>query len=400
LVKPPVEKPAKPAGHRFWNTQPVPKTGEIINEDGPIEADKPLDEIRKEPYTLPADFEWFLVDLTDEQQRTETYKLLSENYVEADDASFRFDYTAEFLRWALQPPGWKKDWHLGIRVVKNKKMVAFISGVPAKMMVNKNALTVVEINFLCIHKKLRSKRLAPLLIKEITRRVNLHGIFQAVYTAGILIPRPVTTARYYHRSIQVKKLIEIGFAGLPRDMTMSQMVKQVKLPAKPLLPGLVPMRDEHVGQVTALLDEYLSKFAFAPHLSEEEVRHYLLPLEKVVYSWVVEEEGKVTDFISFYSLPSSVTNHPTHSHIYASYLYYYVPKGLGEDKKRLTALVTDALICAKNEKFDVMNCLALGENETFLDELLFGAGNGSLHYYLFNYRARDLNPDELALVML
>jgi hypothetical protein len=32
---------------------------------------------------------------------------------------------------------------------------------------------MVEINFLCVHKRLRSKRLAPVLIKEITRRVNL-----------------------------------------------------------------------------------------------------------------------------------------------------------------------------------------------------------------------------------
>jgi len=37
---------------------------------------------------------------------------------------------------------------------------------------------MVEINFLCVHKKLRSKRLAPVLIKEITRRVNLKGIWQ------------------------------------------------------------------------------------------------------------------------------------------------------------------------------------------------------------------------------
>ena len=29
-----------------------------------------------------------------------------------------------------------------------------------------------EINFLCVHKTLRAKRLAPVLIKEVTRRVN------------------------------------------------------------------------------------------------------------------------------------------------------------------------------------------------------------------------------------
>ena len=54
---------------------------------------------------------------------------------------------------------------------------------------------MVEINFLCVHKKLRSKRVAPVLIKEITRRVNLEGIFQAVYTAGVVLPKPIAVCR-------------------------------------------------------------------------------------------------------------------------------------------------------------------------------------------------------------
>lgn len=54
---------------------------------------------------------------------------------------------------------------------------------------------MVEINFLCVHKKLRLKRMAPVLIKEITRRVNLEGIFQAVYTAGVVLPGIVSKCR-------------------------------------------------------------------------------------------------------------------------------------------------------------------------------------------------------------
>ena len=55
---------------------------------------------------------------------------------------------------------------------------------------------MVEINFLCVHKKLRAKRVAPVLIREITRRVNQEGIFQAVYTAGVVLPKPVGTCRW------------------------------------------------------------------------------------------------------------------------------------------------------------------------------------------------------------
>jgi hypothetical protein len=57
-------------------------------------------------------------------------------------------------------------------------------------------MPMVEINFLCVHKKLRAKRLGPVLIKEVTRRVNLTGVWQAVYTAGALLPKPVSKNRY------------------------------------------------------------------------------------------------------------------------------------------------------------------------------------------------------------
>jgi hypothetical protein len=51
----------------------------------------------------------------------------------------RFNYSPEFLQWALQPPGYQRDWHVGIRVKSNTgapgKLVAFISGIPASIRV-------------------------------------------------------------------------------------------------------------------------------------------------------------------------------------------------------------------------------------------------------------------------
>jgi glycylpeptide N-tetradecanoyltransferase len=91
--------------------------------------------------------------------------------------------------------GWLKEWHCGVRATKTNKMVGFISAIPASIRIYNKTHHLVEINFLCVHKKLRSKRLAPVLIKEITRRVNCKGIFQAVYTAGVVLPKPVGTCR-------------------------------------------------------------------------------------------------------------------------------------------------------------------------------------------------------------
>lgn len=36
---------------------------------------------------------------------------------------------------ALKPPGYYKEWHIGVRVSSNKKLVAFISGVPMSLRV-------------------------------------------------------------------------------------------------------------------------------------------------------------------------------------------------------------------------------------------------------------------------
>ena len=107
---------------------------------------------------------------------------------------FRFDYSKEFLRWALLPPGYKPDWLIGVRAGPKRKLFGCITGIPVTMYLNGVKVICAEINFLCVHKKLRAKRLAPILIKEITRRVNRCNIWQAVYTAGATIPTPITGA--------------------------------------------------------------------------------------------------------------------------------------------------------------------------------------------------------------
>jgi glycylpeptide N-tetradecanoyltransferase len=216
--------------YRFWETQPVPKINERVEGKGVIEPDKQPDQVRQNAYDLPKDFEWDTLDINQEDQLKELYKLLNENYVEDDDNMFRFDYSPEFLKWALQPPHWVQDWHCGIRVTKSKKLVGFISAIPAQVNVCGEKLKTVEINFLCVLKQLRSKRMAPVLISEITRRVHLHGIFQAVYTAGVVIPKPVGTCRYWHRSLNPKKLIEVKFSHLNQRMTLARTIKLYKLP--------------------------------------------------------------------------------------------------------------------------------------------------------------------------
>ncbi|GAB9464450.1 Glycylpeptide n-tetradecanoyltransferase 2 [Globisporangium polare] len=382
--------------YKFWKTQPVPKIDEFPQEHGAIDAPKTVADVRKEPYAMPAGFVWCEVDFTKEDEVKEVYDLLTHNYVEDDDSMFRFDYSVDFLKWSLTPPGYHKEWHIGVRSQSNNKLLAFISGIPVKTTVYENTMEMAEINFLCVHKKLRTKRLAPVLIKEVTRKVNLMDIWQAVYTAGVMLPMPLTSCRYFHRSLNPKKLIEVGFSPLPPRMTIAGIVKALKLPTKTSTPGFRVMEEKDVAQVAVLLETYLKKFSLTAEYKEDDVRHWLLPREGVISSYVVEspQTHKLTDFCSFYHLPSTIIGNTKHKTLNAAYSFYNVATSV-----TLTELMQDALIMAKKTDFDVFNALNLMENEQFLQSLKFGTGSGELQYYLYNWRCPRMAPSSIGIVL-
>ncbi|KAK9022667.1 hypothetical protein V6N11_002914 [Hibiscus sabdariffa] len=116
-----------------------------------------------------------------------------------------------FLHWALRPP--------------------------ARIQVRGDIVTMAEVNFLCVHKKLRSKRLAPVMIKE------------------------------RHRSLNPKKLIEVGFSRLGTRMTMSRTIKLHKLPESAVTPGFR-------GQRSFTMLHAFSMAGLAPEGSQFDARHY------------------------------------------------------------------------------------------------------------------------------
>ena len=60
-------------------------------------------------------------------------------------------------------------------------------------------------------------------------------------------------------------------------------------------------------------------------------------------SFVVEQNGVITDFGSFYHLPSTIMNNPQYNILKAAYSFYNVTT-----KTSLNDLMTDLLISAKN----------------------------------------------------
>ncbi|PIO64967.1 Myristoyl-CoA:protein N-myristoyltransferase domain protein [Teladorsagia circumcincta] len=251
-------------------------------------------------------------------------------------------------------PGWLPQWHCGVRAKQSGRLLAFIAAVPQTVRVYDKERPMVEINFLCVHKKLR----------------------------------------YWHRSLNPKKLIDVKFSHLSAKMTMARTIKLYKLPDAPVTTALRPLEKKDVSSAWKLLSEYLKQFSLAPVFTKKEFEHVFTPIDDVVYTYVVETGGKVTDMLSFYSLPSSVMQHPVHKSIRAVYSFYNVATTIS-----FKQLMNDALIIAHKLGFDVFNALDLMQNASILEELKFGIGDGNLQYYLYNWRCPDMRPEQIGLVL-
>uniref|UniRef100_A0A2K5RD93 Glycylpeptide N-tetradecanoyltransferase n=1 Tax=Cebus imitator TaxID=2715852 RepID=A0A2K5RD93_CEBIM len=330
----------------------------------------------EKPYTLSQGFTWDALDLGDCGVLKKLYTLLNENYAEDDDSMFQFYYSLEFLLWALQPPGWLPHW----------KLVGFMSTIPANIHIY-DTEKIVKINFLCVHEKL-------FLIPEITRQVHLESIFQAVYTAGVVLPKPVGTCRYWHPSLNPRKLIDVKFSHLSRNMTMQHIMKLYQLPDSQDSWAATNGKKKDIPVVHQLFTRYMKQFHLMPVMSQEEVEHSFYP-RNIIDTFMVENgNGEVTDFLSFYMLPSTIMNHPTHKSLKAAYSFYKV-----HTQTPLLDLRKDALVLPKMKGLDVFSALDLTENKTFLEKLKFGIGHANLQYYLHTWKCPSVGAEKVRLVL-
>jgi glycylpeptide N-tetradecanoyltransferase len=401
-IKPKHSKSEIKESYPFWETQPVlqfNKESEV--KFGEIWKDHKVEELPKEPYALPEEgLEWKDVDMTKQNEIDKLYEFLKNNYVEDEDHMFRFDYSKDFLKWHLTSPNYCTDWLISIVQLdtkKNKKkMVGFIAGIPIKVCIHGYDIELAEVDFLCVKKEFRNKRLAPLLIKEVSRRIHLRDKWWAVYTSGTMLPKPFAETTYYHRNLNVKKLVDVHFTYLPHNMNMARAKNLYKLPTELPFDGFRPMQEKDVDQVYVLLENFEKQFKVHGYYDKALVKHWFLPRKQVVYSYVRENKEKViTDFISFYSLPSSILQHENYKKLMAAYSFFNINTTLS-----VKEIMKCALILAKNEGFDVFNCLNIMHNEEAFTDLLFGKGGGKLKYYFWNFVCPYTEPKDLSLVLM
>ena len=356
------------SGHIFWDTQPIDISKNDINI--------------MQPYNLPDNFEW--VNLNINNDIDIIYNFLASYYVNNINALRKFHYSKDFLKWFLIQSNNIPDLLIGVKY--NNKIYATIFGIPMKIKVFDKIINCIEINFLCVHHKLRNKRLTPVLIKEISRRAILHNIYQAFYTTSVDLPRSLNKGTYYHRPINVQKLIELDF--IEKTNVLFNIIKKPNINIRPLQP-----KDFNI--CCEMLNKYNSQFKISILFEQEDFNYHFTFRPNIIESYVVENNNMVTDFISFFFIPSKIMNNRKYDEMKKAYVYYYF-----NTITPLEILMENGLYFMKKNNMDIVNCMNQYNNMNFINKLNFIEGNGKLNFYLYNYECQALNNNDIGIIMI
>ncbi len=357
--------------HAFWSRQPVPRDASDTRE-GQLE-DK--SEARDTPWPLPKGFGWDDLNVADPDTLDEVHKFLTAHYVTSPEGSVRMTYSPDTLQWALCAPGQRPGFVFGVRAQTEKRsLVGMIAAIPHRVREGRNVLDSPMITFHCVHPKLRGKRLAPMLMREVSRRVRRAGLQQMVYTAGVELPTP--------------------FVDVPCCTRLLSTVPEMDHKWR-----VRPMRHTDLDAVRTLLEARLDLMRVAPVLeTDEELAYYLMPSQQVVASFVVTLCHNQDKVVAFVTMPRvDVLQTSTDTTIRHAFLGYL---GWNDEWTNLSEVVRFALFSAKLMGFHALSAYDAGARGPVLRANGFEDGEAVAHYHFYNWGAPGVQPEDLELFLI
>uniref|UniRef100_A0A915E3T7 Glycylpeptide N-tetradecanoyltransferase n=1 Tax=Ditylenchus dipsaci TaxID=166011 RepID=A0A915E3T7_9BILA len=224
--------------------------------------------------------------------------------------------------------------------------------------------------------------MAPILLDEIKRRYCLSGRFQAVFVSKVAVAKPIATCRYWQRPLNPEKLINAGILRLSRSITCKQALNLYELTCQEtdlLLPKIKVLGKHHLVSAFSLFTQYSEKHDLTACFTLTEFEHMFMPRSEIVYTYVIENDKEVTDFVSFYCLPMILPNNGIEYVIRTAYSLYNIAATVPLDQL-LKAIMS---IATKNniDAFTVTD--AMENSAACLEKLCFSKVDG-LHFITFS----------------
>lgn len=382
------EQEAFKRDYDFWYTQPIPKLSEHISKSNYILDNATTSEHLNKEQKAPKYYEWKRFNVDNESDIDKIYNFLNKYYVDDLTAKFKLSYSKNFLQYNLS----MDTVNIGLVVEKTQTLSAFISGYISTFVIDNTEVKMPIINYLCIHPKLRNQNLAALLIKELGRIITCEkSCYQAIYKTTRYIPKPITQVQYYHRPLNFKKLLNIGFCNCENNIDSKLMEQSFKLYGS-LPNNYYVMQESDISQCCNLLNEYLKKYTIYQKFSLEQFKNIFYN-NAHVRCLIVKNKNDIIDFVSYYKLNIKITK--SNDTITEAFCYYYT-----SNQESTYNLIKNVLIDAQQQNCDVFNALNIMENMQFIEAHNFISSSELTYYNLYNWKMPNLQSSSVGVVLI
>ena len=390
----------------FWKTQPVESlsSSDVINENCcqsvGIINDNVLKDVSQVPLILPdTSMYWEDIDSKDEFILTAFQDFLSENYVTDKEDAFRLSYSLPFLKSMISQA--ISGCQILIKHNSSKNIIGSIIAIPKRIKVKDQMLDTCEINLLCVKKDYRDKQLAPLLIQEIARRLNLRQINTAIFTCGSKLPlKSFASAQYFHKLLDVEKLNKVGITNFSNDDLPSAILQynhrilsyrksqhQTDEDGFMHIFRLANIKD--VSDIVQLFKTSENNYELQEEINYDklvsminDVNMHCFIIEKV---YLESKSRKVDGFVSFYTVLTKSLKKSLDFE--TEYMYYYCGT--------IIPCIDGIFSYFQKQGKSMITCLNIGENSELIKEKKLLPGNAMLNYYMYNYRLPAIQLDSL-----
>lgn len=361
--------------HTFWKDEPVGLG------DGNREISRAL-KTEKEKLPVGYRFASFSMDADLE----ELYALIRNHYIGSREENMFLGYSRDFLKWDLDAIKCFPEYACVLKFKEDEniaeRIVGFIYGKERHIVVGEKEMKLLGVNYFCLHTEHRKLGLAPVLIKEITRRAHQKNTTVAIFTGAKGFQFSFCRLQYFHRPINVLKLAELDF--IPTYMNRYGRFR-VEKPIKKMR----PMRVEDVDGLLAIYNKECRNYEVYEIIDRNTFLHNFLPRKDVIYTYVVDDDV-VREFVSFFIIDTVCSGSP--ESIKTAYLYYYA----SPEPERL---VEDLVHTLKELEIDLLNLLNMGKNKEIVQNPAYLSGTGYLHYSFYNFQTNKVDPEKLFFVM-
>lgn len=267
----------------FWNTKPVLQYNETASVSCNIEdlSNRKLYN-KQNPINLPNIMKWVIIDTKNKIDN------VCEFLNEYCDQSPKIKFTPDLLKLWLG----HRNVLLGIVKKTDSTLCGIIGCSIYKTTIYDKTNLFAHVVLLCAHNMYRKTNITQTMINELIRYLYVtHKISYGLFSSTKKLFQPVSVYSTYIRPLNYIKLCDAGF--------IKKTTNKIMLVKKEENINYISMKESHLNDVYDVYSKYIIRFNLCCKYTKEEF-FYLL-FNNLVKSYVIMENDKIVDFVSYYT---------------------------------------------------------------------------------------------------